>query len=60
MHPLVVPVTVYVVLTEGLTVMLADVDPVLHKKVEAPLAVIVTEEPAQIVVSAHIIPAAEN
>ena len=48
-HPLrLVPVTVYVVVAEGLTVMLEVVAPVLHRKLVAPLAVIVAEVPAQI------------
>ena len=47
-QPLVVPVTVYVVVVFGLTVMLAPVCPVLQTKVEAPLAVSVAEPPGQI------------
>lgn len=40
-----VPVTVYVVVTLGLTVMLALVSPVLHRKFAAPLAVSVAVAP---------------
>lgn len=48
-HPLFDPVTLYVVLADGLTVILDEVAPVLHKKLDAPLAVSVVEAPAQIV-----------
>jgi hypothetical protein len=47
-HPFaLVPVTVKVVVADGLTVMLADVAPVFHRKLAAPLAVSVTDDPAQ-------------
>jgi hypothetical protein len=44
-----VPVTVYVVVTLGLTEMLALVAPVFHEKLDAPEAVSVADAPAQIV-----------
>jgi len=44
------PVTVYVVVITGLTEIEADADPVLQKKLEAPLAVRVVKVPAQITV----------
>jgi hypothetical protein len=44
-----VPVTEYVVVNVGLTEMLADVAPLLHRYVEPPLAVNVADAPAQIV-----------
>ena len=43
-----VPVTEYVVVAEGLTVMLAEIAPVFHKKLVAPVTVNVVEAPAQI------------
>ena len=48
-HPLVVPVTEYVVVTDGLMVILAVVAPLLHKKPDAPLAISVVDPPAQII-----------
>jgi len=39
----------------GLTVILADVAPLLHKKLDAPLAVSVADAPAQIVVDGALI-----
>ena len=48
-HPLaLVPVTLYVVVADGLTEILEVIAPVFHKKLVAPLAVIVAELPAQI------------
>jgi hypothetical protein len=44
-----VPVTEYVVVADGLAVMLAVVAPVFHRKLLAPLAVSVAEAPAQTV-----------
>jgi len=44
----VVPVTEYVVVTDGLTVTLAETAPVFHKKLDAPDTVSVVEAPAQI------------
>ena len=44
-----VPVTEYVAVAAGLTVMLAEVAPLLHKYVEPPLAERVTDAPAHIV-----------
>jgi hypothetical protein len=43
-----VPVTEYVVVTDGLTVMLAEIAPVFHKKLVAPVTVNVVDAPAQI------------
>lgn len=40
-----VPVTVYVVVTVGLTLMLAPASPVLHTKLAAPVAVNVADAP---------------
>jgi hypothetical protein len=48
-HPNVVPVTVYVVVTTGLTVIGFVAAPVLHEYVVAPLAVKVAEVLAQMV-----------
>ena len=45
-----VPVTKYNVLTEGDTVIIAVVSPVLHRYVPPPLTVSTVESPAQIVV----------
>lgn len=46
-QPLDVPVTEYVVVTVGLTVMLAEVEPLSHKKLDAPDTFNVVELPAQ-------------
>jgi hypothetical protein len=50
LQPLVVPVTEYMVVSVGLTVIEAVVSLVLHKYVSAPAAVSVVELPSQIVV----------
>jgi hypothetical protein len=47
--PALIPVTEYVVVALGLTTMLAEVDPLLHAKLEAPDAVSVVDPPTQII-----------
>lgn len=43
-----VPVTLYVVVTDGLTAIDAEIAPLFHKKLVAPVAFKVTDAPAQI------------
>jgi hypothetical protein len=43
------PVTLYVVVTDGLTVILADVAPLLHTKLDPPDAVKMVDAPGQMV-----------